>query len=198
MRIMCGGPTQRFSGRAERRPGKISGCKHRNMGTETKPGRARATIRDLHVDDVQAVTAISRVTPEAANWTEESYRSALTWTGVVAFVSDFDSKVTGFILARQLGEEAEILNLAVSPARPKKGAGRALLKAAMDEFRARQVGRVFLEVRESNKAGISFYSKHGFSKRDIRFNYYREPDEAAVVMEIKLREDRKSVVWERV
>ncbi len=56
----------------------------------------------------------------------------------------------------------------------------------MDELQARNVSRVFLEVRASNEAGTAFYEKHGFSRTGRRSNYYREPDEAAIVMEMKL------------
>jgi ribosomal-protein-alanine N-acetyltransferase len=61
------------------------------------------------------------------------------------------------------------------------------LMAALEEFQSREVSRVFLEVRESNQAGIAFYAKHGFSKTGLRPAYYRDPAEAAVMMEKKLR-----------
>jgi len=86
----------------------------------------------------------------------------LGWGGVLALVSEDDRKIIGFIIGRQVGEEAEILNLAVIQAKRRRGEGGALLKAAMDEFRARHVSRVFLEVRESNQRGTTFYAKHGF------------------------------------
>jgi ribosomal protein S18 acetylase RimI-like enzyme len=44
---------------------------------------------------------------------------------------------------------------------------------------------VFLEVRESNGAGVTLYGKHGFSKVGRREGYYRDPEEAALVMEKK-------------
>ena len=76
--------------------------------------------------------------------------------------------------------------LAVIPAKRRKGEGGALLKAAVEALRARKVSRVFLEVRESNEAGIAFYEKQGFSKTGRRAGYYRDPDEAAIRMEMKL------------
>lgn len=110
----------------------------------------------------------------------------LGWSGVVALVSEDDGKVCGFIMGRQAAGEAEILNLAVIPAKRRKGRAGALLKAAMAEFRARPVSRVFLEVRESNEGGMAFYEKHGFSKTGRRAGYYHNPEEAAIVMETQL------------
>jgi ribosomal-protein-alanine N-acetyltransferase len=56
----------------------------------------------------------------------------------------------------------------------------------MDEFQARQVSRVFLEVRESNESGIEFYAKNGFAKTGRRADYYHDSGEAAILMEKKL------------
>jgi ribosomal-protein-alanine N-acetyltransferase len=156
------------------------------VDAETKRQLAVAPIRVLRLEDVRAVVAIGQVTGEAAHWTEESYRDALGWRGVVALVYERDGGITGFIVGRQVADEAEILNLAVALSVRRKGDGSALVKAAMKEFRARRVSRVFLEVRESNETGITFYERKGFVRTRRRSNYYRDPDEAAVVMEMKL------------
>ena len=156
------------------------------MAAETKREQAAATIRVFLPADAAAVTEILKGSPEASQWTEWGFRELLGWRGVLALVSEGDRKVIGFIIGRQVGGEAEILNAAVIVARRRRGEGGALLKAVMDEFRARRVSRVFLEVRESNEAGIAFYRKHGFSKTGRRAGYYRDPDEAAIVMEMKL------------
>jgi ribosomal-protein-alanine N-acetyltransferase len=156
------------------------------MSAETKPGRVGATIRAVQPSESATVSAILRVAPEAAQWPEWSSRELLGFGGVLALASEEEGEITGFIIGRQVEDEAEILNLAVSPAKRRKGAGGALLKAVMAEFRARQVSRLFLEVRESNQNGIRFYRKHGFSAAGRRPGYYRDPDEAAIVMEKKL------------
>src|SRR5260370_21459240 len=156
------------------------------MGAERRRERAEGTIRALLPAEVAAGTTILREVPEAAKWRAEGEREALNWPGTVAFVSEEEGKVSGFILGRQVADEAEILNLAVTVAYRRRGEGGALLKAAFAEFQSRGVSRVFLEVRESNETGIAFYEKRGFSKMGRRAGYYRDPDEAAIVMEKKL------------
>jgi ribosomal-protein-alanine acetyltransferase len=156
------------------------------MVTRAKRDSAAATIRAFGEADASAAAQILRVSPEASQWTEWGLRGLLGWSGVVALVSEDDGKVSGFILGRQTAGEAEILNLGVIPAKRRRGGGGALLKAAMAELRARDVSRVFLEVRESNEVGIAFYEKHGFSKTGRRAGYYHDPEEAAIVMERKL------------
>src|ERR1700682_4470650 len=147
---------------------------------------AHPLVRPFQAEDAAAVTDILRGAPEASQWTEWGFKELLGWRGVLALVGEDGGKVIGFIIGRQVGGEAEILNAAVILAKRRKGEGGALLKALMDEFRARRVSRVFLEVRESNEAGIAFYEKHGFSKTGRRAGYYRDPDEPAIVMEVRL------------
>ena len=156
------------------------------MATKAKRDSATATIRVFGEADALAAAEILRASPEASRWTEWGLRELLGWQGVLALVSEDAGKVRGFIVGRQVGVEAEILNLAVILADRRKGEGRALLKGALEEFRARDVSRVFLEVRESNEGGIAFYARHGFSRAGRRANYYHNPEEAAIVMEMKL------------
>jgi [ribosomal protein S18]-alanine N-acetyltransferase len=156
------------------------------MAAETKRERADATIRAFCEADVPAATEILRASPEASQWTEWGFKELLGWRGVLALVSEDAGKVIGFFIGRQVAGEAEILNAAVILTKRRKGEGGELLKAAVDEFRSRGVSRVFLEVRESNEAGIAFYEKHGFSKTGRRAGYYRDPNEAAIVMEMNL------------
>jgi ribosomal-protein-alanine acetyltransferase len=156
------------------------------MGAEAKRERGALTIRAFREADAAAVTEILRASPEASQWTEWGLKELLGWRGVLALVSEDDRTVTGFLIGREVAGEAEILNLAVLVAKRRGGEGGALLKAAMDELRARHVSRVFLEVRESNEAATAFYEKQGFSKTGRRAGYYRDPDEAAIRMERRL------------
>jgi len=156
------------------------------MSAETMRGPITSTIRAFREWDAAAATEILKGSLEAAQWTEWGFRELLGWPGVLALVSEHQGEVCGFIIGRRVADEAEVLNLAVVLTKRRKGEGRALLKAAMDEFRARHVSRVFLDVRESNEGGIAFYEKHGFLKAGRRASYYRNPDEAAVLMEKKL------------
>ncbi len=156
------------------------------MAAETKGEPAAERIRVFGEADVAAATEILKASQEAAQWTEWGFKELLAWRGVVALISEDKGKVIGFAVGRQMEEEAEILNLAVHLLKRREGEGGELLQAVMKEFRARQVSRVFLDVRESNDNAIAFYTKHGFLKTGRRANYYRDPKEAAIVMELKL------------
>jgi ribosomal-protein-alanine N-acetyltransferase len=163
------------------------------MGAEAKREELRVAIRALRPADAVAVTRILQGAPEAANWSAKSFGEAVSWSDGLGLVSEAEGEITGFLVGRQVGDEAEILNLGVMAVKRRQGEGTALLKAALDEFQLRGVSRVFLEVRESNEAGIAFYAKHGFSKMGCRPGYYREPGAAAILMEKKIRQRRSKV-----
>ena len=158
------------------------------MASELKRQEERSAIRALLPEDATGASEILRQSPEAVFWPETSVREVLEWKGVLGLASEAKGEVVGFLIGRQVREDAEVLNLAVTPESRRRGEGGALLRAAVVEFRKRGVRRVFLEVRESNTAGIAFYAKHSFSQAGRRERYYRDPVEAAIVMEIRLTE----------
>jgi ribosomal-protein-alanine N-acetyltransferase len=155
------------------------------MAAETRRERAGAVIRTLREEDAAAVTEILRGAPESVFWPESSVKEVIATKNAVALVSEAEGEAIGFLIGRQAVDEAEILNLAVAKENRRRGEGGALLEAVLEEFRARGVSRVFLEVRDSNAAAQAFYGKHGFSKIGRREGYYREPFESAIVMEKK-------------
>jgi [ribosomal protein S18]-alanine N-acetyltransferase len=142
----------------------------------------------LRSDDAAALAEILHRSPEAVFWPETSVREVLEWKGILGLAGESRGEVAGFLIGRQVKDEAEVLNVAVAPESRRRGEGGALLRAAVVEFRKRGVNRVFLEVRESNGAGIEFYEKHSFSRVGRREGYYRDPVEAAIVMELRLVE----------
>ena len=140
----------------------------------------------MHESDAAAVAEILREAPEAVFWPEASVKEVLAWEGALTLVADSNGRVIAFLIARQTADEAEILNLAVARANRRKGEGGALLIAAVNELHAQGAKRVFLEVRDSNAAGIAFYKKLGFCEAGRRPGYYRDPAEAAIVLEKNL------------
>jgi ribosomal-protein-alanine N-acetyltransferase len=156
------------------------------VGVDSEKKRAVASTRSFRSEDVQAVMAIVQESPEAANWSRASYTKFAGEDGALALVIDTDGVISGFLIGRRVGDQAEVLNLAVRTTHRRKAEGTALLAAALEEWRSRGAKSVYLEVRESNTGALAFYEKHGFTKRGHRKGYYREPDEAAITMEKEL------------
>jgi ribosomal-protein-alanine N-acetyltransferase len=146
----------------------------------------RARIRAFRPEDIPELVSITEESSQAASWSRKSYEELCTSEGFLAFVSERAGRVSGFVVGRQAADEGEILNVAVRRENRRKGEGQALLSAVLEQLHRRGVRRVYLEVRESNKTGIAFYEKQGFARTGRRPGYYREPKEAAVLMEKKL------------
>src|SRR5215470_8354502 len=142
-------------------------------------------VREFRSADATALTAIIEESPEAAAWAPDALAKHAK-TSATIFVGEFASRVTGFVIGRQISDEGEILNLAIRHAHRREGQASALLRAILDFFRRGGVTRVFLEVRESNLPAITFYQKHGFRETGRRRGYYRNPDEDALLFERKL------------
>ena len=142
----------------------------------------------LRAEDAALASEILGESPEAVRWSERATHESLSSQGVCGLLSERDGCVTGFIIGRQVADEGEILNLAVRPAWRRHGDGGALVKRLLALFREKGVTRVFLEVRESNAGGIAFYEGMGFRRIGIRQSYYRDPVEAAIVMEARTKE----------
>lgn len=116
-------------------------------------------------------------------WTEEGFRELLAAPGGLALVAVVPTEgVIGYLVARRILDESEILNLAVAPSWRRHGVGRRLLEAALDDLSGHAVRRVFLEVRESNLAAQRLYGGLGFRPIGQRPNYYRSPRETGLVL----------------
>jgi ribosomal-protein-alanine N-acetyltransferase len=85
------------------------------------------------------------------------------------------------------GSQADVVTLAVDPARWGEGTGTALLMALVDEADKRGYEEVLLEVREDNPRARQLYLRHGFAEIGIRRAYYQPAGVDAVVMRKALR-----------
>jgi len=149
---------------------------------EEEPRRSAISVRRFRESDTDAVVSITQHSPEAAGWTRTGYLSFLQQPGAFALVAEEQGRVVGFLVSRVVGQQAEVLNLAVHPENRRSGCATLLLVAALEEFRSRGAESVYLEVRQSNTAAIAFYTKHGFEITGSRRVYYSDPLEDAVTM----------------
>ncbi|MEA3064930.1 MAG: [ribosomal protein S18]-alanine N-acetyltransferase [Sphingomonadales bacterium] len=108
-------------------------------------------------------------------WTAPQCAGLLPMNGVWLSLARASGSVVGFALARVVGDEAELLLLAVDRTSQGQGVGQALL----DRFAAVAVSKgaeqLHLEVREGNHA-VSLYRRNGYREVGRRRNYYSGRD----------------------
>ena len=82
----------------------------------------------------------------------------------------------GFILCSDLGDDLEILTLAVHPNFRRQGIAFQLISTLQNYAIQHQKQHLFLEVNIHNLPAISLYQKCGFIQSGQRKNYYHEDD----------------------
>ena len=102
---------------------------------------------------------------------------------ILGFIAEGQGRrITGYLVARVIEGEGEVLNIAVEPESRRVGIGAQLLDAALVALGKRGVEAVFLEVRVSNQSAINLYLARGFRPIGQRHSYYRRPVEDAMVL----------------
>jgi ribosomal-protein-alanine N-acetyltransferase len=153
------------------------------MRAEPKHKEGALVVREFRAEDAAAASEILRKAREASSWSRQALAEFMLLPEALALISERAGVPTGFVLARLVADEAELLNLAVREECRRQGEGRALLVELRRRFAESGVSRVFLEVRESNLGAIAFYERMGFRRSGRREGYYLEPQEAALVYE---------------
>jgi ribosomal-protein-alanine N-acetyltransferase len=151
--------------------------------TPTEPSGSSVLVRALTPQDLGPVQILMAQCPEAAQWSIQGLLGLFSASDR-AWIAECDRSKTicGFLCTRIVSDQAEILNLAVSPQCRRAGHASALLREALSEFRRLNISSVFLEVRESNLPAIRFYERCGLANNGVRPGYYRNPTEAAILM----------------
>ena len=94
----------------------------------------------------------------------------------------------GALLTQNICPEFEVLRIATHPDYRKRGVAKALLSAHTETAKQKGYTKGFLEVRESNTPAKAFYQNAGYLSTGRRKNYYQNPTEDAILMEILLEQ----------
>lgn len=148
------------------------------MATIRRHDAQAMTLRTGQVDDLDQVMRIMQSAFQPCfgeAWTRSQCAGIMPMTGVSLTIAEQDGQPVGFSLVRAVADEAELLLLAVEPARQGAGIGHMLLDHFIAAARARGAARLHLEVRDGNPA-IGLYRASGFVPAGRRRNYYRGPN----------------------
>jgi ribosomal-protein-alanine N-acetyltransferase len=157
-------------------------------------GRPTVSTRRADVLDCLALAEI-HASAFKRGWSDAEFEALLLQVGVHAVIAHYRNALgkripAGFILYRLIGDEAEILSVAVTPACRRRGIGRALLEDALRHLYREGARSIHLEVEDSNAAAIGLYRGVEFRESGRRAGYYaegRETPGGALVMLRQLR-----------
>ncbi len=105
-------------------------------------------------------------------WDAKTFREFLRNPLVHGLKIGENHELYGYILWREMGDEAEILTFVVASSYQRMGKGTFLLITLIKALRIKNITNLFLEVAEDNINAQSFYLKNGFSLLSIRPHYY--------------------------
>lgn len=78
----------------------------------------------------------------------------------------------GFVLWRQVVDEAEIITIATRPVYRRQGVGQQMMTACLEALREKAAATLFLEVAEDNTPAQALYLGCGFRLVGRRRGYY--------------------------
>ena len=144
------------------------------------------TLREAKADDLAAVADIERVS-FSNPWSLESFRSHLAAPSSLFLVAESPEGIAGYLCAATVLDESNLHVLAVAPSQRRTGLATRLMQAMLDRVRADGATVVHLEVRRSNLRALGLYAKLGFVEVGVRRNYYPDPVEDAVLLDLTLQ-----------
>jgi [ribosomal protein S18]-alanine N-acetyltransferase len=145
-----------------------------------EPALSEATPRDA-----VAIAALHGISFHRG-WSDSEIESLLLDRSVIAHRATAGRSLVGFILSRMASDEAEILSVAVAPARRGRGLSRRLLDLHLRRLAGIGMRRVFLEVDEDNMPARRLYARAGFRDVGRREAYYQErPGRSAAALVLR-------------
>lgn len=136
------------------------------------------SMAEEDLDEVIAIETFAHPRP----WSRTHFLEEVRSTCAFCLVARGNGALLGYLCARHLLDEGEVLNVAVHPNSRGRGVGRLLMARGLAECRQRGARSVVLEVRLSNEPAKHLYRRFGFVVTGMRKRYY-ENGEDALLME---------------
>ncbi|MDD2493073.1 MAG: ribosomal protein S18-alanine N-acetyltransferase [Bacilli bacterium] len=142
----------------------------------------RYQIREMKISDIPfVIEGEKRIFKETLGY--DMFYSELTLNPYAYyFILDIDNQVRGYIGLWIESERAEIVNFYIDKEYQQQGYGSMILEFAINLCTMSKVPTISLEVREHNFIAISLYEKYGFKFAYRREKYYKDLEDALVMI----------------
>ena len=146
---------------------------------------AKLVIRELKAEDAAAAAEIEYQSfPDP--WSQNGILDTVSNPGTICLLAEKAGKTVGYLFAYTAGDEAEIARIAVAGEQKRQGVGKSLMRTLEEIGKKKQIRRLLLDVRKSNREARAFYEKMAFQEDGIRRGFYQDPPEDAVLMSREL------------
>lgn len=134
--------------------------------------------------DIDAVFAINEAS-FSMPWTRTQIEQILSDEKMLYVVADLDDVVLGYCGMYRVLDEGNITQVAVSSDMRGRRIATAMMKTLISLAKDEGIHFFTLEVRLSNEPAISLYKKSGFVIMGRRKNYYSNPTEDGLIMNLE-------------
>lgn len=133
-------------------------------------------------DVVRAASLEAEIFSDA--WSQKGFYDSLKNPDAIMLAAEENEEIAGYCCMYTALDEAEIVNVAVSPKYRRRGVATQMLSVLFEQFVPQGVSCVYLEVRAHNEAAKCLYESFGFRGIGVRKNFYEKPAEDAIVMQM--------------
>lgn len=135
----------------------------------------------LGPEDAASLAALeARAFPDA--WDEAAFVAAFARPAFAAFGIRRGRGLAAYATFHFLGQEFEVINIAVDPDLRGRGLGSRLFGHVLQHTDKAGMNQGYLEVRAGNVPAKRLYLRHGFAVVGLRKRYYVDTGEDALVM----------------
>lgn len=139
------------------------------------------TMDATHVEQIALLEKLCFPDPWSENSIASELRNPLShW--LVAMDGD---TVAGYVGSQTVIDETDMMNIAVHPDFRRQGIAQQLVRRLVQDLTLRGSHCLTLEVRASNAPAQQLYQTLGFSQVGLRKNYYRDPKEDALILQLR-------------
>jgi len=150
-------------------------------------GRGTVRLRPAWSADADAIRALAGLTPATGRLLDRELTTD-THCGIVAV--GMDGEVVGYAAGLAQLDEAQLLDVVVSPERRGQGIGTQLVSALLAAVAARGAQAVTLEVADDNAPALRLYRRAGFVVEGRRPGYYPDGRDALLLWRRPRRQTR--------
>ena len=156
---------------------------------------ASLNLRPALASDLAAILVLERATDHAPHWAPTAYAAIIEGHDLqrCLILAETEKALAGFAVGvvhpapqDPVGGIAELESVVVAAGARRVGIGRALCEEVCDWCRCRGATEIGLEVRAASAGAIALYAELGFEQIGRRPHYYRDPEDDAVSMRLRL------------
>lgn len=146
---------------------------------------AQIVLREITPEDRELIdqAALLEMAAFSDPWSSHEIRSTVKQRHTFCTAAMEGDTLLGYYFCYYVLDECEIARIAVAKEQRRRGIGQLLFEHMLTVCRKKQITKMLLDVRKSNRPAISFYQKNGFVSDGERKLYYggKFPEDALLM-----------------